>query len=272
MFSFLDEIRTLDKSFEFTMDAGNDLLSYLQPDNSSAPGYVKGRPWGKEASDSRKIFFDSKVDADEFASRFFMDADWIEARFGKWKFQESLINIIMDIQCLDGIEDPFTGLYSKEDLISVFDVRNYGGYLWAGRSPLTDNKSCLASAASLKEIIESADKDMGSGLSMRLRFSHDSGLLPLLCFMRLNSFGAVIDKAEDVRNFWRSFDIPMASNLLMVFYKNRKSGEILVRPIYNGRNALLPFQSKEGSYYSWDDFKKYYLPEIEDAEQYIGSL
>ena len=272
MFSFLDEISELDKSFEFTMDAGNNLLSYLQPDNASAPGYVKGKPRPKEAADSYKAFFDSTIDPDEFASRFFINADWIESRFGKWKFQESLINIIMDTQCIDDIGDPFAGLYSNDDFIKVFDVRNYGGYLWAGRSPLTDNKSSLASGASLKEIIESADKDMDSGLSMRLRFSHDSGLLPLLCFMRLDSFGAVIDKAEDVRNIWRSFDISMASNLMMVFYRNKKSGDILVRPIYNGHDAILPLPSKTGSFYSWNEFKEYYLPKIEDAEQYINSL
>ena len=139
-----------------------------------------------------------------------------------------------------------------------------------GASPLSDKKRVMASSAALKEIITNAEKDIsGNNVDLRLRFSHDSGLLPLLVFMRLNNFGAVIDKPEDVKNYWRSFDIPMASNLQLVFYRSRKNKKLLVKPIYNGKPAVLPFKAVSWPYYSWSDFKDYYIPLIEDAEVFL---
>ena len=210
MFSFVDELRVLDRSFDFNMDAGLVYLDFLNPNASKSPSFVKGRPLSANA------------------------------------------------------------LVSRADFFAFWEVRNYNGYLMMGASPLSDKKRVMASSAALKEIITNAEKDIsGNNVDLRLRFSHDSGLLPLLVFMRLNNFGAVIDKPEDVKNYWRSFDIPMASNLQLVFYRSRKNKKLLVKPIYNGKPAVLPFKAVSWPYYSWSDFKDYYIPLIEDAEVFL---
>lgn len=270
MFAFLDRLRTLDKTFEFKSDAGSVYLDFLQPNNAAAPSSIKAKPWSKEAEASQKAFFASKIDPSAFASRYFNDLDYVEKAYGLWKFQSSLALAILNIQCLDGVENTFKDVFTEEEILSFWELRNYNGYLYLGASPLTDNKIVKASSSSLKEIIESADKDIADGRNdLRLRFSHDSGLLPLLAFMRLNNFGAVVDKAEDVKYYWRSFEIPMASNLQLVFYRSKKGADLLVKPVYNGRPASLPFKSVEGPYYSWKDFKAYYFPLIGEAEAFL---
>ena len=270
MFSFVDELRVLDRSFDFNMDAGLVYLDFLNPNASKSPSFVKGRPLSDKALVSRADFFASKIDAASFVNRFFNDLSFVESQYGSWRFEEDLALAILDIQCLDGVDNVFEDIFNKKEFMAFWEVRNYNGYLMMGASPLSDKKRVMASSAALKEIITNAEKDIsGNNVDLRLRFSHDSGLLPLLVFMRLNNFGAVIDKPEDVKNYWRSFDIPMASNLQLVFYRSRKNKKLLVKPIYNGKPAVLPFKAISWPYYSWSDFKDYYIPLIEDAEVFL---
>ncbi len=93
---------------------------------------------------------------------------------------------------------------------------------------------------------------------MSLRFSHDIAILPLLSYMKLDNFGAVLTDPSDVKNWWRSDLIPMASNLQLIFYRSKRAPEILVKVLYNGHEASLPIPQVAPSFYSWTAFKEYY--------------
>jgi len=61
-----------------------------------------------------------------------------------------------------------------------------------------------------------------------------------------------------VKNWWRSDFIPMASNLQLIFYRSKRTPEILVKVLYNGHEASLPIPQAAPSFYSWATFKDYY--------------
>lgn len=267
MFSFVDELKTLDSDFSFKMDASVKYLTFLQPNKYLSPNYIADKPYSDSTISVLNEFRSKRVNPQDFTLRFFKDTALVVKYFDNlWDFESRLMNLVMDIQCLDGVENPFEGIFTADELFRIWEVRNFEGYLWAGASPLTDNKARLASYSCLEEIISSATEDMKEGnVRLRLRFSHDSGLLPLLSFMRLNNFGAVINNPDEVKDYWRSFEIPMASNLQLVFYRN-SGGHILVRPLYNGKSAVLPFKEKIPGFYDWEEFKSYYQAEISEAK------
>ncbi len=150
-------------------------------------------------------------------------------------------------------------VFTPEESKALWEIKNYNGYVYYGPSPVGSKAVMQASKATLEEIITSADKDISEGKeALRLRFSHDTGILPLLCLMGVNHFGKEVDDPEKVKNYWRSFDIPMGCNLQLIFYKSKRSDEILVKPLLNGKEATLPFPSFTGPYYSWSDLKAYY--------------
>lgn len=273
MFSFVDELRHLDRTFDCSIDAGNVFLSYLLPNSPKSSNYIKGKPLNEKAVKSQKDMLDSKVDALSFAKRYFNEPDYLENKYGMWKFMSDLALCMLDTQCLDNISNPFEGVFTKDELFAFWEVRNYNGYIYLGTSPLTDRKNMLASSATLEEIINSADKDLATGsIDLRLRFSHDSAILPMMSFMRLNNFGIIIDNPNELKNYWRSFDIPMASNLQFIFYKSKKSDSILLKLMYNGKFAALPIKQEQGGYYNWSEFKSYYLPLINEAKIRLEDL
>lgn len=259
MFSFVDELRGLDKDFSFTVDAGRCYFPILEPNKSISPVKVKV-PLPDEAVKSAEKFAADKIDAKAFCSKFFNDTDYLEAAYGMWKFESNMRNIVCDVRCLEGVpEDTFSDVFTTEELFGIWEVRNYNGYIYMGRTPLSDNKNCINNSSILRSIIEQADADIESGeRQLCLRFSHDSALLPLMCFMRLDNFGAVVDDPEEVKNYWRSDFIPMAANLQLIFYRSRKSADILVKVLFNGSEASLPLPEAAPSFYRWTEFKTYY--------------
>lgn len=270
MDSFLSELKSLDIDFEVKTESDVRFLSTLDPNSHRNPKFIKSKPKNAEAEKEYYDFLHSKIDLDAISLRFFNDLDYLEEYYGKFDFVFSLRNIIVDIQCLDKKFDGFKDMLSKEELINIWEVRNFGGYMFMGLYPLTDNKGCYSMAPALKEIIEDADKDMATNtLQLRLRFSHDTGLLPLLSFMNVNSFGVEISDPESVKDYWRCFDIPMAANLQIIFYRNYQSKDILIKLLLNGKEAFLPIEPVISCFYSWEEVKKYYKPLIEKALDYL---
>lgn len=176
-------------------------------------------------------------------------------------FEDNMRSIVMDMQCLDedSTKDNMLDIFTPEELFNLWEVRNYNGYLFWGFSPLADNRGVTNNAAILKDILDNAEKDLASGdFQMYLRFTHDSAVLPLVSFMRLNNFGAVVNEPDEVKNYWRSDQIPMASNLQLIFFRSKKNPEILIKVLYNGREALLPLPEAAPSFYTWSAFKEFY--------------
>lgn len=104
------------------------------------------------------------------------------------------------------------------------------------------------------DIITRADEALGrKDIAADLRFGHDSQLIPLYTLLGLTGNGPVLgyDEAPDA---WDPATVcPMASNLQIVFYKNRK-GSVLVKVLKNEREVLIPYLTPvKGPYYHWED-------------------
>ena len=88
-----------------------------------------------------------------------------------------------------------------------------------------------------------------------LRFTHDTYVGPLLSVIGYE--GCVAQWSEDIEKASTSFNhalnSPMAANLQIVLYRNKK-GEVLVRSLLNERDAYLPIESDTAPFYRWSDF------------------
>ena len=91
-----------------------------------------------------------------------------------------------------------------------------------------------------------------------LRFTHDSYMGPLFSVMGYE--GCVPQWNKDIELATTSFNhgtvVPMASNLQIILYRNKK-GKILVRSLINERDGYLPIKCKTAPFYPWEDFCKY---------------
>jgi len=113
----------------------------------------------------------------------------------------------------------------------------------------------------LADFIAKADAAVaGNDVAADLRFGHDSGLQPLLSYLRIKGYEDLISMADAPAKGWYSFEqMPMGSNLQMIFYRNRK-GDVLVKLLRNEQETTIPaLKPWKGPYYRWKDLRAYFV-------------
>ena len=113
----------------------------------------------------------------------------------------------------------------------------------------------------LADFVEKADAAVaGNDIAANLRFGHDSGLLPLLSYLRLEGYEELIPMAEAPERGWYCFEqMPMASNLQLIFYHNGKD-DVLVKILRNEKETTIPaLKPYKGPYYRWKDLRNYFV-------------
>ena len=109
---------------------------------------------------------------------------------------------------------------------------------------------------SVDDIVAKADEAIAGGeYAADLRFGHDYPLLSLVSYLGIEGVGERY-AADEVCDKWLAFwEIPMASNLQLIFYRNKK-GDVLVKFLYQEQERLLRnLEPVTGPYYRWEDVK-----------------
>lgn len=150
--------------------------------------------------------------------------------------------------------------FTKDEIVPLaiaYNNRIFGNY---GHSTEFGDRCSWAAKWLLEDILNRADKAMepGSTIAADLRFGHDTGIMPLAALIRLEGFDRQVPRAESHKYFDTAVMMTMATNLQMVFYRNR-SGLILVKILYNEKETLIPeLSAYEGPYYKWSDVRAYF--------------
>ena len=274
MANFCLELGRENPSLEITMDAGERFTKYLCNDE------------GVPHDNAREVFvrdsvLNANLDPTRLLTALTTDAD--EAvkymKGGARKFFAELLNAGSIGQCLD-IQDPYIYRhFTTEEIYGIFSYYNVRFYTIMNASVENGRSRDLIGARVLKDIVEKADAAMGMctcdagaghagadcGGGNRhcadLRFGHDAGLGPILSLLRLAGFEKEEKMAKSIDGKWYSFEgMPMASNLQMIFYRNKK-GEVLVKFLFNESETSIPALGP-GPYYRWSLLRKYLVSKI----------
>ncbi len=258
MFSFLRELDALDRDFSYDVDYGQPYQSYLLPDVIDSDADRTEQAGQKFDSFLASILADGEVDLEAMLGSWISQPDSLlpdtEARLD---FCDGMHTFVSSLDNLDvPVPEVFYSLFSPEERYAIWRLDNYGAYALLGRSPDTQNLRVQAMQALWDDFRDKAEADWAGGVQLRLRFAHDSTLMPFLSLLDVNGMGARIDDPAQVEHYWRSFDIPMGCNLQFIFFKSKKNPDILVQVLLNGREATLPLpMAAPGSFYRWDEVK-----------------
>ncbi len=256
MANFCLELGRLNPKLQMTMDAGERYQEYLSNHDGSTKG-APGRDY--EIADS---LITVHLDPSRILNSWFTDPD--EAvKYMKDKNPRLFILYVIRGggigQDLD--EDP--NIFRHFTLDELYAA-------WCHDTVTHYNSMCatvengrgrdIVGQRILRDIVEKADEALeGNDHAADLRFGHDTGLSPLLSLLRLEGLEQP-HRCADAPSFWYGFrQMPMASNLQMIFYRNKK-GEVLVKLLRNERETVIPaLQTVQGPYYDWTTLRQYFL-------------
>jgi hypothetical protein len=145
---------------------------------------------------------------------------------------------------------PFDALYKRWAQSNVMLYTGHCNSVESGNDRVPMAESCV------QDIVAKADECIATGkYAADLRFGHDYPLMALVNYLGIEGVGERIP-AEEICDRWLGFwNIPMASNLQIIFYRN-KAGDVIVKFLYQEEEKLLrglePFY---GPYYKWETVK-----------------
>ena len=235
---------------QWSFDTGEKIMEYIgdtgtaTPDVNNLRATLRHRNW------------DFQVDSCTALGRFFTDS-LAAARIipSVNKFNQALLHVATISRCWD-VEDY---ILPEMDFNLLYQYYSYDAHRTFAKygDAAEISRERLASAHLLvDDFVAKADEVIAEGnYSVDLRFGHDYPLHVLVAYLGVEGPGSKLKFDEVDRNWWQWRELCMASNLQMIFYRN-KTGHVLVKFLYQEQERLLrELASFSGPYYEWDVVK-----------------
>lgn len=274
MTAFCDALGTASPSLEIHQDASAADMHYLKPNSKFNP---KVRP---DEVDSKMDVGEGRwlepwqemwrqtAHPQEFFARLFKDPSFVEAFGDPVHLERECFYLMADTPCVSDVID-FREFFDSEEAARLWELENWRFYQVSGPGRTYNDRNWAYAEVLLDQIVRSAGEDMAEGrMAARLRFGHDYMLVNLLTLLNLDGWNVVTEDFGRIKEVFRFSELPMATNLKLIFYRNR-AGEVLVRAALNDREVRLHIDGAEGPYYRWEDFEAFCQRRIALARQIL---
>ena len=167
---------------------------------------------------------------------------------------------------LDYLNNSMFDVFTKDEIFTLWQASNISMYYEFGPSPINGKIAMKSAGLLLKDILDCADNAIkNKNVSADLRFGHDTYIIPLLALMDIKGMNKPEADPEKVYAAWSNFKAsPMGTNLQLVFYKNDKNDDVLVKFLHCEKETEIPVATDMAPYYHWKDVKAYYEKKISE--------
>ena len=259
MAAFTSSLRTCKSDLAITWDCG---AVYQRIITLNSPKSIKQKAY----DDAHGPLTDIPIDTTAIYTRFFSDPVRGRQLTGKPRsFVSAIFNVARFSEAYD-IEENRYNFLPWEAVTTTYARHSLQSYLSYCNSVPYGDEALKEVAVLAKDMFRKADEAIaGAPVAADLIFGHDLPFMCLCSYLGLEGYGYPRLTAEEAYGSWPGAKLcTFASNLQMVFYKNRK-GEVLVKFLANEQETPIPeLESFSGPYYRWDVVKKY----IENKQYY----
>ena len=260
---FCNELKSLNPSLNFNYDASEHDLYYIKSNKSIV---VPDSPTDDQLYGKLKKFKRKMLSGEPQLEAMFTDPGLAKTFIEQYTFADDLYNIAADMYCLPELKLSFDDVFGEDGMIDGFRAYNASWCLWEGLMPGA-KKSYYRIYPLLQNFLDEADEMIASGGSgLRLRFGHDSVVLPFAYILGFQEATGATDDMEDLHNHFSIFRlIPMAANIQLVFFRKAGSDDILVKFMMNENETSIPLATDCYPFYHWSDVEPYYRNMIQSA-------
>jgi len=251
---FSNEITAYNPKVNLTMESSDKYMKYLNHHTKESIDFRAGDNFWQE---EKRKFRQDNFQTGRFIKNLFNNEDYIYKNINPEKVMEAFYWIASDMQNLE-TDISFYDLFTKDEIFNIYQSINYQTYVNDGPSPLSKGLVKNNAAPLVKNILAEANdyiKNNKKGAS--LRFGHDGNIIPLLAFLNVEGMNGEEADPKNVYKVWNTFQAaPMAANLQMVFYRNKKD-DILIKFLHNEKEVHIPVKTDSFPYYHWQDVRTY---------------
>lgn len=256
MNSFCETLRELNPKLDIEMETGKAVRAGIGSYAPEATQYAKNKMW--EASlDSFKA---EMFKPERLVASLFTDASFVSGHTDPVFLMDVLFEIASDLPDTE-LDVRLYDIFTEDELNCMWKYHNYEYYMSKGPNLPAGDSVLVAGAPMLKDFIVRADKAVAGDPDAdvaTLRFSHDSYLTPLTTTFRFSGCRERTDDPMEAAQVWSTSKVsPMAGNIQMILFRNRK-GDVIVKFLHNEHEVDIPLETDIYPYYHWTDVRNFY--------------
>lgn len=257
MGAFCEQLKELNPKLQITQEASQRHMNYMCYHTEEAGKFnADDGPWREEY----RKFEESHTNGDRLVASLFSDKTFITRNVNPHQLMWGFYWLAVDMQDIE-TNETFFDLFEPKELFDLWQAFNYRFYVGDGNYAGSNGIMLDNAKPLLRNIIASADEAIEKGgIAATLRFGHDGNLIPLTGLLRLKDcYNSVMNPDDFYKNFADFKIAPMAGNVQIVFFRNKKSAnDVIVKFLLNERETSIPIDSDIYPFYRWSDVKKFY--------------
>ena len=263
MANFCLELKTIYPLLDIRMDASEHDMYYIIPNDSIE---IPKSARDAELYDILSAFKRRMLNGRHQMALLFNDTVKAAQLIDAHKLADNLWHINSDMLCVPELGLSFNDLFTDDEIIDGFRAYNASWCLWEGLMPGA-RPSYYAIYPLLKNFLDEAHAAVASRQpAIRLRFGHDSVLLPFAFILGVDEAIHTTDDMENLHNTFALFRlIPMAGNVQWVFFGKKGSDDVLVKFLMNENETSIPIATDCYPYYHWKDVENHYRNMLKEA-------
>ena len=232
--------------------------------------YIKGTNtlWWESFTE----FMHETIKTDAFVERLFTDPAYVSTICNPLSFMRDLYSVTMHFHGTDQCNVSLADAFTEDELKALWECDNAKYYMERGPGINPVYPSEQYGVYVLEDFIDRAVEDLAQDRPMvRLRFGHDGCMMVLYAVMGLPGWSDPAKDYSDVKNVWQNYNVPMASNVQMVFYRGSQPDDILVRLYINEKVQAMPYEEVGEDFYRWNDVLVGYQEVIKAGKERLSS-
>ncbi len=260
-----------------SMAANNERLKELNPDIEIFREAVDRNTYLNNGNPNRKIykdsisaiyhnFFNKHFNTTRFLSSVFNDIPYAKELTGQdpFDFFFRMYSLVANVPDLCHLDISMSDIFTRDELFILWQTSNLKMYYNCGPSSLNGMAAKNSAKLLLKNILDCADNAIKKGnVAADLRFGHDVYTIPLLALMDIQGMNVMEPEPDKVYRVWSDFKVsPMGVNLQIVFFRNKKTGDVIVKLLHCEKEVKIPVTTDIAPYYHWKDVETYYRTKL----------
>ena len=266
------ELQSLNSKLHFYNDASPHDMYYMNSNNPQLNQILRDPAFAKALSGSD---LKRTTTPDRLMGILFNNQDYVRWAVNASSLMSQLFDIASSMQDIDFVPDfNMMDYFTPEECYDLFKSGNLFWYLAFGPAKETRGLMPYRMAPLLQNILDTAVAALANPKeSATLRFGHDTIIMPLASLLELDNWGNAVDDLSKLAEVYPDYKlIPMASNIQIVFYKNKKSDDVLVKFMLNERECKIPVATDMAPYYHWKDVEQFYRAKLAKFDETMEEL
>lgn len=257
MFAFIESLKEQYPHLQIPRESSQRNMYYMGNSTNNAS---EARASDAPAAIAYRKFKAAKTNPDRLVSSIFKPG-YAVANVDPSSFMWQLYWVAIDLQNME-TQANLLGLFTPEELYDLYQVFNFNFYSRCGDYPLAKGAYTNDAKNLAENILAEANRYIeGKKSGATLRFGHDSNITPLTALLGIKKCNPAESDPEVLASKYSGTELcPMAANLQLIFYKNKKN-EVIVKALLNEEETSLGFPSSIAPYYRWTELEPY-LEEI----------